>query len=79
MQDRVFQRKQAKAKIYAAEPERFKLLSMRLEMRSEHGVRQITCSNGNWHCTCDFFQERGICSHIMAAQKILETNPIGKL
>ncbi|WP_189361740.1 SWIM zinc finger family protein [Thermogemmatispora tikiterensis] len=71
MQDEQLQRKQMKAANYAQQPERFTLLEIKLQMRSTHGVRLISYAEGDWHCTCDFYRERGTCSHIMAAEQLL--------
>ena len=71
MHDEQLQRKQMKAGHYAQQPERFTLLEIRLQMRSTHGVRLVSYGEGGWHCTCDFYRERGICSHIMAAEQLL--------
>jgi hypothetical protein len=68
--DETLQHKQAKAERYAAQPERFTVISIVLAMQSEHGTRTISLQAGVWCCTCEFFQERTTCSHIMAAQKL---------
>jgi hypothetical protein len=73
MQDKQIQRKQEKAQGYALHPELFRMLDFKLQMKSTHGVRLITYSEGEWKCTCDFFRERSTCSHIMAAGRILES------
>jgi hypothetical protein len=70
--DNELRQKQEKAIAYATQPERFDVLSMTLQMRSKHGLRRISYGHGSWHCTCDFFQERNTCSHIMAIQHLLE-------
>lgn len=74
MEDKALKEKQAKANRYASEPERFTVnsIALELEMRSEHGTRLITYANGRWHCTCDFFHQRGTCSHTMAAGRLLK-------
>nr|BBH94449.1 hypothetical protein KTA_26480 [Thermogemmatispora argillosa] len=71
MHDEQLQRKQIKAGHYAQQPERFTLLEIKLQMRSTHGTRLISYQGGSWHCTCDFYRERGTCSHIMAAERLL--------
>jgi hypothetical protein len=71
MADSQLERKQAKAEVYARQPERFTLRELRLDMRSTHGIRAISYVGGAWRCSCDFFQERGTCSHIMAVERLL--------
>jgi hypothetical protein len=71
MEDEKLQKKRERAKKYASEPERFTIRAIALEMRSEHGVRLITYDDEGWHCTCNFFQEHGTCSHTMAAERLL--------
>ncbi|MBX5449145.1 SWIM zinc finger family protein [Thermogemmatispora sp.] len=71
MQDEQLQRKYIKAGHYAQQPERFTLLEIKLQMRSTHGTRLISYDGESWHCTCDFYRERGTCSHIMAAEQLL--------
>lgn len=70
--DTALQEKMDKARIYVTQRERFTLNELRLTMTSEHGLRQITFREGVWACTCDFYQQRGTCSHIMAAQELLK-------
>ena len=70
MEDELFLKKREKANRYAAEPERFTVQAIKFQMRSEHGTRSIFYVGGNWHCDCDFFKERNICSHTMAASQI---------
>jgi len=60
-----------KAKRYIAEPERFKINGHKVELQSEHGTRNLVLVNGKWNCTCDFFKQYGICSHIIATKEIV--------
>lgn len=74
MVDPELKHKQIKAKRYATEPDLFRLLEIKLRMRSKHGTRLISFSSdnhGSWKCSCPFFKKRGTCSHIMAAKEIL--------
>ncbi|PIY19311.1 hypothetical protein CO110_09425 [Candidatus Desantisbacteria bacterium CG_4_9_14_3_um_filter_40_11] len=71
MSDDEFQKKWNKAKEYATQPERFELLEIKLRMKSTHDIRQVSYANGKWSCTCEFYEKRNTCSHIMAAQEIL--------
>jgi hypothetical protein len=74
MEDIELQKKRQKAEEYAAQPERFNLISIKLKMNSTHAIRLISYDAGKWECTCDFFSKRGICSHTIAVQDILSGN-----
>jgi hypothetical protein len=76
LEDKALKEKQAKADGYVSEPERFRVISLELEMRSKHGIRLISYEDGEWNCTCDFFRERGTCSHTMAAGRLLKDFPL---
>ena len=60
-----------KAKRYAQEPDRITFASFSATFRGENDVHSIALREGHWHCTCDFFAEREVCSHTMALEKIL--------
>lgn len=60
-------RKVAKAKRYSKEPFRFVLSNNSIIVTSEHGIRTIKVEDGNYKYDCEFFAERGTCSHILAA------------
>jgi hypothetical protein len=32
----------------------------------------VEFAGGEWTCDCDFFLSRGVCSHTMALERILE-------
>jgi hypothetical protein len=61
-----------KANRYAQEPERVKFNDFSVKFHGEHGNYTTTYKDGQWHCTCDFFQHAGTCSHTMAMTKILD-------
>ena len=60
-----------KAKIYATEPERVKFTDFSVKFHGDHNNYITSFKDGQWHCTCDFFQHTGTCSHTMAMEKIL--------
>lgn len=68
-------RKVEKARRYIAEPQRFTRKSInRMELRSEHGIRQLYFDGrdgGTWKCSCDFYQQYGICSHTIATMEFI--------
>lgn len=61
-----------KAKRYAEEPERIHIQAMRVAFKGDHGTYTVTYEGGTWHCECPFFQQRGVCSHTMAMERLLE-------
>ncbi|MDF1519120.1 MAG: SWIM zinc finger family protein [Brevefilum sp.] len=61
-----------KAKRYAEERERITFKSFTVTFEGENNDHTVTYDEGQWHCTCDFFQTRGRCSHTMALETILE-------
>lgn len=61
-----------KAKRYAEERDRITFHAMKVSFQGTNNVHTVTMDEGIWHCTCDFFQTRGRCSHTMALEIILE-------
>jgi hypothetical protein len=60
-----------KAKRYARERERISVASLKIIFSGENNDHTVTLQDGQWNCTCDFFQSRGRCSHTMALEEIL--------
>jgi hypothetical protein len=60
-----------KAKNYAQEPQRVTFSSLSVDFRGEHNTYKLSYQDGKWQCSCHFFSQWGICSHIMALQQIL--------
>ena len=61
-----------KAKRYAEERERIRFLSFNATFDGENNPHTINFENGEWKCDCNFFLTRGVCSHTMALERILE-------
>jgi hypothetical protein len=61
-----------KAKRYAEERDRITFQAFTVEFRGEHNNYQVSFKSGAWQCQCDFFHMRGVCSHTMAMERILE-------
>jgi hypothetical protein len=61
-----------KAKRYARERKRVHFNSFSVSMDGENNPHHINYENGKWNCDCDFFSNRGRCSHTMALEMILE-------
>jgi len=60
-----------KAIQYAQEPDRIHLNAFRVTFKGDHHDHIVTYQDGNWHCDCNFFQARGVCSHVMTLERIL--------
>jgi hypothetical protein len=62
-----------KAHYYAEEPERLEIDEFSARFRGDHSTYVVSYRAGAWSCTCSFFPQWGVCSHIMATQKLLGT------
>ncbi len=60
-----------KAKRYAEEPDRVEIQQMVVHFRGEHDTYEVSFREGTWHCQCAFYQQRGLCSHTMAMERLL--------
>lgn len=61
-----------KAKRYAQERERIKIEAFQATFDGENNPHNVVFDLGTWKCDCDFFMTRGVCSHTMALERILE-------
>ncbi len=61
-----------KARKYAEETERVSVTSFKATFDGKHNIYEVAFDSGNWLCQCLFFTTRGVCSHTMALQRILE-------
>ncbi len=61
-----------KARRYAAERDRIKFSDFSLQFRGEHDNYSLNYKDNQWHCSCDFFDRFGVCSHTMALQRVLK-------
>ncbi len=60
-----------KARRYAEEPDRIKFQEFAAKFQGQHDSYTLSYKGGKWHCTCHFFSQWKLCSHIMALQQIL--------
>jgi len=60
-----------KAKRYAAETDRVTFYELAVKFRGENSDYDVSYKDGQWHCTCHFYESWGLCSHTMALEKIL--------
>ena len=61
----------SKAHEYAQQPERISFRSFSVAFHGKHQTYSITFDHGTWHCECDFFAQRGVCSHTMTMERVL--------
>ncbi len=60
-----------KARRYAEERDRARFTRFEVMFRGTHEEHKVTYEDGEWTCGCQFFQQRGVCSHTMAMERIL--------
>lgn len=61
-----------KAKRYAQERERFNFETFTVNIDGENNSHRVTFTSGTWDCDCDFFRNRGVCTHTMALEELLK-------
>jgi hypothetical protein len=61
-----------KAKRYAIERDRIIFKEFQATFDGDNNPHTVKFEDGSWHCDCDFFMTRGVCSHTMALERILE-------
>ena len=61
-----------KAKRYAIERDRIVFKDFQATFDGDNNPHTVKFEDGAWHCDCDFFLTRGVCSHTMALVRILE-------
>lgn len=71
MMDSAMIAKISKAREYASEPERMTFTNFSVVFNGRHQSYRVEFNAGNWKCECDFFAQRGVCSHTMAVEKVL--------
>jgi len=61
----------SKAHEYAQQPERISFKSFEVTFQGRHQNYTVRFDHGTWHCECDFFVQRGVCSHTMTMERVL--------
>jgi hypothetical protein len=61
-----------KAKRYAEERERIQFDSFSVTFDGENNPHTVHFKDNAWSCDCEFFRSRGVCSHTMALERVLE-------
>ena len=60
-----------KANLYAREPDRVTFSEFQTTFRGENDTHTVAYRESRWDCDCQFFGSNGICSHVMAIQKLI--------
>ena len=61
-----------KARRYAKEPGRIAFKEFLVTFRGDHDTYQVEYRSGKWSCQCSFFRQRGVCSHTMTMERLLD-------
>jgi hypothetical protein len=61
-----------KAKRYSEERHRLRFKSFDVDFQGDNDAHTVVFDGDGWRCTCNFFAGRGLCSHTMALERILE-------
>ena len=61
-----------KARHYAEQKDRVNITSFAATFQGDHDQYDVRFEEGAWRCECRFFATRGVCSHTMALQRILD-------
>jgi hypothetical protein len=56
---------------YAEERDRMCFQRFEVVFRGDHNTYKVQYEDGRWRCGCRFFSQRGVCSHTMALERIL--------
>ncbi len=60
-----------KARRYSEQTERIQFEQFTVTFNGENNPHTVMYAEGSWHCDCNFFASRGVCSHTMAMERIL--------
>ena len=61
-----------KARQYAQERDRIEFARFEVRFQGEHDIHRVNYEHeGQWSCTCEEAIRMGVCSHIMALERIL--------
>lgn len=61
-----------KARRYSQEKDRIVFGGFEATIQGENNPHAVKFENGQWNCDCNFFLSRGVCSHTMALERVLE-------
>ena len=61
-----------KAKRYAGERHRLRFKAFSVDLQGDNDSHCVSFDADGWVCSCDFFAGRGLCSHTMTLERILD-------
>ena len=61
-----------KARKYSEEKDRVSITCLKVAFQGDHNTYEVGFESGSWHCECRSFLTRGMCSHTMALQRMLD-------
>lgn len=61
-----------KAIRYQQEPSRIHFQNAQVEFKGNHDNYVVSLKDSHWNCSCHTFESFGMCSHVMALQRILD-------
>ena len=65
-EDDLYLSKIALAKYYKKDPSRYEYEGNKVIIHSTHGTRIVTKEKDMYKCTCHYYEENGVCSHILS-------------
>lgn len=60
-----------KSRHYAQEPERIHFQKFTAVFSGNHNSHTVKYNEATWDCDCHIFETRGVCSHVMAMERLL--------
>ena len=61
-----------KAHRYAEQRHRFQFTELRVHVKGDNSDHEASFADGQWRCTCEFFEHHDTCAHSMALELLLE-------
>jgi hypothetical protein len=61
-----------KAREYASERHRMQIDNLQVRFKGDNSDHEVSITDGQWSCTCDFFTNWQVCSHTMALERVLD-------
>jgi hypothetical protein len=61
-----------KAHRYVQERRRFQFTELQVRIQGDNSDHDVSLSNGEWRCNCEFFEHNDTCAHTMALELLLE-------
>ena len=60
-----------KARRYAEQTDRIQFEQLTVTFSGDNNPHTVMYAEGCWHCDCNFFASRRVCSHTMAMERLL--------